>query len=524
MTSPTPASAPAPMPDGAPLLPAIGGRGRALLALGAGAAGALGFAPLGWWPLMLASLLVLLLLIESSARLRQAAWLGWLYGVGQFVVGLNWIAGSFRFQEAMPVWLGWVAVVLLSLYLALYPMIAALIGWTQRRSRLGIVLALTAGWAIGEWLRGWVLTGFAWNPVGVVLIDTPWRAAAGAVGTYGLGMIAVLLAGTAYLLLARRWLKAGLVTALALAPLLVPRPAPAEAPAERQLRLVQPGIGQADKYRPDFAAVAEQRFTTLSRPATDRATLILWPEAAITEPLVDPRPEASDAVADRLLGATATLRPADRLLTGGLGLLSDDGPELSGATNSIYLLGPRGQRLGGYDKAHLVPFGEYLPWRATLSRIGLERLVPGALDFIPGPGPTTIDAGGWGRVGLSLCYEIIFPGRIVDRADRPQWIYNPSNDAWFGAWGPPQHLAQARLRAAEEGLPVVRTTPTGISALIDADGALLATIGSGVTAGRDGALPPPRRPTLFAEIGNTLPLALAALALLVAIALPRMRR
>ena len=119
-------------------------------------------------------------------------------------------------------------------------------------------------------------------------------------------------------------------------------------------------------------------------------------------------------------------------------------------------LGPR------YDKAHLVPYGEYLPMRPILSAIGLSRLAPGDIDFWPGPGPHTLDLGRFGKAGLQICYEIIFSGQVVDRAHRPDFLFNPSNDAWFGSWGPPQHLAQARLRAIEEGLPVIRATPTGI--------------------------------------------------------------
>src|SRR3546814_8685163 len=133
----------------------------------------------------------------------------------------------------------------------------------------------------------------------------------------------------------------------------------------------------------------------------------------------------------------------------------------------------RGRILGRYDKAHLVPYGEYLPARPILSRLGLSRLAPGSVDFGSGPGPHTLALPLVGEVGFQVCYEIIFSGHVVDPANRPAFIFNPSNDAWFGHWGPPQHLAQARMRALEEGLPVLRSTPTGISAVIAADGRLL---------------------------------------------------
>ncbi len=223
--------------------------------------------------------------------------------------------------------------------------------------------------------------------------------------------------------------------------------------------------------------------------------------------------------------ATRSLAPGDLLLTGGLGLTSRDGRRLSGATNSVFVLAPLGKVIGHYDKAHLVPYGEYLPMRPLLSAIGLSRLAPGDLDFEPGPGPRTVTLPGRIKVGFQLCYEIIFSGEVVDRSNRPDFIFNPSNDAWFGAWGPPQHLAQARLRAAEEGLPVIRSTPTGISALIDARGKVVASIPLGRAGVIDSALPQPAvSPTLFARTGNILPVALGFLLIMAGIAVARSRR
>jgi len=208
------------------------------------------------------------------------------------------------------------------------------------------------------------------------------------------------------------------------------------------------------------------------------------------------------------------------LLTGGLSLTSSDGQAVDGATNSIYVFQPLGQIVGRYDKAHLVPYGEYLPMRPLLSAIGLSRLAPGDIDFANGPGPKTIKLpGNWGKAGLQLCYEIIFSGQVVDRNNRPDFIFNPSNDAWFGRWGPPQHLAQARLRAAEEGLPIIRSTPTGISALINPVGGLIGSIPWKQAGIIDGVLPPPLPPTLFARLGNIIPLTLGMLLLIAAIAL-----
>jgi apolipoprotein N-acyltransferase len=159
--------------------------------------------------------------------------------------------------------------------------------------------------------------------------------------------------------------------------------------------------------------------------------------------------------------------------------------------------------------------------RPVLSAIGLSRLVPGDVDFDPGPGPRTFDLPMVGKVGFQLCYEIVFSGQVVDRRNRPAFLFNPSNDAWFGRWGPPQHLAQARLRALEEGLPVLRSTPTGISAVIDADGRLLASLAWRRAGIIDTSLPLPKRATLFARFGNTLPLLFALLLAGLAIAVRR---
>jgi apolipoprotein N-acyltransferase len=199
---------------------------------------------------------------------------------------------------------------------------------------------------------------------------------------------------------------------------------------------------------------------------------------------------------------------------------------VDGATNSIFVLAPGGRIVGRYDKAHLVPYGEYLPMRPLLSTIGLSRLAPGDIDFTPGPGPQTVDLGGeWGKVGFDLCYEIIFSGNVVDEHNRPAFIFNPSNDAWFGSWGPPQHLAQARLRAAEEGLPVLRATPTGISAVIDARGNVLNSLPWRKSGAIDAVLPPSAdSPPLFARFANVIPLLLGFLLIAGGIVLGRKRR
>ncbi len=497
-----------------------------LLAFASGLGSAFAFQPVAWWWLMPLAFGALCELIDRAPSLKRALLTGWLFGVGQFVVGLNWIATAFTFQAKMPASLGWVAVVLISLYLAIYPMLSAGLAWRFGKGRpLPLVLALAGSWAITEWLRATMFTGFAWNPVAVTFVDTPLRGFSGLVGTYGLSALVVLVGGAIWLL-TRRSLRSGLaISAAALLAALFPVSTPSHTTALKPIRVVQPNIGQQDKWRPGFDQIAARRLDRLTIRGAPLPRLVFWPEAAVTKPMVDERAAARWVIQSERLQATRSLGPDDILITGGLGLTSINGRTVDGATNSVFVMAPLGRIVGRYDKAHLVPYGEYLPMRPLLSAIGLSRLAPGDLDFAPGPGPRTITLPRqWGKIGFQLCYEILFSGEVVDRRNRPDFIFNPSNDAWFGRWGPPQHLAQARLRAAEEGLPVIRSTPTGISALIDSDGRLLKSLpwqGAGVI---DATLPLPRGPTPFARLGNLIPLALGFLLLIGAIALGRSRR
>ena len=490
-------------------------------ALLAGLGSALGFAPLGLWPLTILAFAALLWLVETAPSLRSALARGWWFGIGQFALGLNWIATAFTYQAAMPAWLGWVAVLLLSLYLAIYPAAAAGLAWRWgRRDKLALVLLLAAAWIVTEWLRGSLFTGFAWNPVGVVLVDRSIAPLSALVGTYGLSAMVVLFAGLIWIAALgpnRRpalALAAFALAAQGAASLAVGTP---QGEGRRPLlRIVQPNIGQQNKWDPDFEAENFRRLARLTGPPAAEPRLVLWPEAATPDYLsieLGPRRRLA-----------ALLGPSDLLLLGGVELAFGPDGRADAAHNSLFVLAPDGRMLGRYDKAHLVPYGEYLPMRPILSAIGLSRLAPGDLDFLGGPGPRTLDLPGFGRAGIQICYEIIFSGQVVDAANRPDFIFNPSNDAWFGAWGPPQHLAQARLRAIEEGLPVVRATPTGISALIDARGRLLASLPWNEAGAIDARLPRPAPPTLFARYGNILPFGFALLLVAAAIAVRRKAR
>jgi apolipoprotein N-acyltransferase len=509
-----------------------------LWALAAGLAGACGYAPLKAWPVTLVAFALLLWLVADAGRLRSALARGWWFGVGYFTLGLNWIATAFTYQAAMPAWLGWIAVVLLSLYLAIYPAVAAGLAWrwgrpahgsvAGRSAALSFVLIFASAWIVTEWLRATLFTGFAWNPLGVSLLPTPISRLAPWIGTYGLSGVAALIAGCLLILWHRAWRSAA--SLLAMVAIAVAAAALANGPPPGDttvaLRIVQPNIGQQDKWQEGFEEENMARLEGLSGDAPREPRLLLWPEAAVTRPLENelayPALQRETAALRQDVGAL--LRPGDLLLTGGVTWRSRTGEEVTSATNSVFAIAPGGRILARYDKAHLVPYGEYLPMRPILSTIGLSRLAPGDVDFDPGPGAQSLDLPLVGKVGFQLCYEIIFSGEVVDRKNRPAFVFNPSNDAWFGAWGPPQHLAQARLRALEEGLPVLRSTPTGISAVIDADGRLLASVQWREAGVIDSRLPRAKPPTLFARIGNALPIAFAVLLAAFGIALRRRAR
>jgi apolipoprotein N-acyltransferase len=500
-----------------------------LYAFLAGLGSAFAFEPAGLWPLLPVAFALLCEFICRSRTLWRAILVGWVFGVGQFVVGLNWIATAFTYQSNMPPWLGWVAVVLLSLYLAIYPALATGLAWRfGRNDRVVLVTVLGGAWAITEWLRGTMFTGFPWNPAAAALAPTPLITITALIGTYGLSGLVVLLGGAIWLEYCKKWLP--LLVIIGATTLLWVLPSSAVPPdplAVVNLRIIQPNIGQQDKWRPGFEEETARRLATLSGPPASEPRLLLWPEAAVTEPLDDARTDEHRALAEfQRTRAASLLGPDDRLLTGGIAITSKDGVHIDGAANSIFALAPGGRLIGRYDKAHLVPFGEYLPMRPLLSAIGLSRLAPGDLDFSSGPGPRTIDIGGaWGKVGFQLCYEIIFSGQVVDEKHRPAFIFNPSNDAWFGRWGPPQHLAQAQLRAAEEGLPVLRATPTGISAVIDARGNVVKSLPWRTAGVIDAVLPPASNsPPPFARFGNLIPLVLGFLLMIGGIVLGRRRR
>ncbi len=510
------------------------------LSLIAGALSATGFAPLGFWPVSLLALALWIAIIDGVESRKAAFWAGWLFGLGHFIVGLNWIAKAFTFQAAMPEWLGYIAVVLLSLYLAVYPALTALGAWWLGRGRpVVFVLALAGLWIITEWLRSWVFSGFIWNPLGVIAVDARHALSARSIGTYGLSGVIIGISGLVgsavggvialkWRIIIRRVFDLAIVALgagiLALIGSGGDLPGSTKQP---NITVVQPNIGQQDKWQAGYEEQNLAKLAGLTRRKDEEPRILFWPEAAIPDYLEAGYPQryyygrSPEIVRAQL---ASLMKPGDVLVLGALKLEFDDAgaPDerrAIGARNSVFAMDADRELLGRYDKSHLVPYGEYLPMRPLLSAIGLSRLAPGDFDFWPGPGPRSLDLGAFGKVGLQVCYEIIFSGQVVHREDRPDFIFNPSNDAWFGAWGPPQHLAQARLRAIEEGLPIIRSTPTGISAVITSKGDVVESIPMGQAGRIDTKLPPPESPTVFAQYGNILSLGFALILLICAIAI-----
>ncbi len=504
-------------------------RRPALLALLLGALAACGFAPLQLWPLTIACFAGWIALVARAPTWKSALWLGWTFGLGHFTINDNWFQHAFDFQDKMPPLLGYAAPVALALYLAVYPALAAALAWRWRNTK-GYAPAFGAAWIASEWLRSVMFTGYAWDPIGVIWVPVqPVAALTAWIGTYALSGLTVALAA-ALLLLPRRpvayaGIGAGLV-ALLIAQAMSYRPVPEPADAPR-LVVVQPNVSQDQRGESDGDLLLA-RLSALSGKPGRNPRLLLWPEGVVRDFIEDGYPayvygfQPSPYYLRRRMAAL--LGPGDILLAGGTALQFDANGNVTTATNSVFAITPSARIIGRYDKAHLVPYGEYLPMPWLLKPLGLARLVPGDMDFADGPGPRNLSLPVFGPIGVQICYEIIFSGQVIDRAHRPRLLFNPSNDAWFGAWGPPQHLAQARMRAIEEGLPIVRATPNGISAVIAADGRLIATVPHEKAGAIDVPMPAALPPTLFSRVGNWAALAFALLLAGMAIAFARRAR
>jgi apolipoprotein N-acyltransferase len=473
------------------------------LGLGVLAAGAL--PPFHAVPLLWLAIPGLLVLIDAAPDWRAAGWRAFAFGIGHHIAGLFWITEALLIEAERAGFLIPVAVPAVSAALAAFLApagIAAFLaapGWRR-------VLAFAGAWSLGEIARTYVLTGFPWNLAGTVWAfgAAPMQGAAW-VGLHGLSLATMIVA--ALPILGWRGMAAAAALLAAGAGLGVARLWPEEpAPAPVAIRIVQGNIAQGAKWDDTLRLQHFRKYLALTAnapPAEAGETMVVvWPETA------SPYDLANDAVARE---AAAMALPDGGLLLAG-SVRVERQPTLA-VFNSLVALDSDGRVVDRFDKAHLVPFGEYVPLRSILP---LPTVVRSTLDFSAGPGPRTIDAGlsGVPAFGPLICYEAIFPGNVVAPGERPGWLVNITNDAWFGKIsGPWQHLAAARFRAVEEGLPLVRAANTGISAVFDSRGRTVARLGLGATGVVAAPLPASAPPTLFAQTGVWVPAMLAMFAL-----------
>lgn len=489
---------------------------RLILALVAGAAAALVHPPFGLMPGLLGYPL-LMILAERSTRVRGAFWMGWLAGFAYFLIGCWWVAEAF-YVNPDQAWMAPFAASLLPAGLGLFWGVAAALHRRLNRGGVRRVLLFAALFSILEWLRGHVLTGFPWNPAGA-----GWEAGsapsqfAAVVGVYGLGLITVAAVCALGPLVGpgRRKMRVGAAVAgvVVLAALFVGgavRLSQIEPRSTRTIvRVVQADVDQKVKWSPDAYADIVRRYVSLNqRPGTRLPDVIVWPEGAI--PNVANRVLAAEAWEARAIAAS--LQPGQVLLAG----MSRGQPDQAAETgarwyNSLIALRRLPGAEGGmrveaaYDKHRLVPFGEYLPLGDLMGRLGVRSLVHVPADFSHGPRPAPLAVEGLPSAQPLICYESLFPGFVGRRADGPRWIVNVSNDAWFGRTsGPLQHLNLASYRAIETGLPVVRATPTGTSAVIDPWGRVLPgkRLDPGESGVIDSALPQALTATPYSKIGD----------------------
>jgi apolipoprotein N-acyltransferase len=509
---------------------ALAGWRRYGLAFVLGALLAAALPPIDVMPLIFVAFAGLLWLDEGSAGHWASARLGYVFGLGFFVAGLYWVAAALFVDIASFWWALPFAVLGLPAFLAVWPA-AALLVTALGAARLSLsplarVCLFAVAWSIAEWIRGHFLTGLPWNLVGyvwsggfpgslLVLQSVSWF------GIYGLGFVTVIAAslpallGTPSLLpLSAVRRQAPLLGALIIVVVLAGSGAARLAfspprSTDIWLRLVQPSIPETLKWDPAAAETNFQRLIELSSSRADHPlAAVLWPEAAAN--FFIERDAARRA-------AIAAVAPKDGyVITGALRANPPPAPPAQ-IWNSIEAVDHDGAIRAGYDKAHLVPFGEYMPLRDVLP---LQKITPGTIDLSAGPGPRTIALPGLPSFAPLVCYEAIFPGAVIDPRARPSWILNATNDAWYGrSSGPFQHFAIARTRAIEEGLPLVRVANNGISGVVDPVGRIVARTGLDAIGYADIALPEAGPRTIYSSAGDW-----AFLALLIAGLFPVVNR
>lgn len=516
-----------------------GWRRHAVAFLGGGVA-TLALPPVYAVPVLLISFPLFLWLLDGARSRGEAFRLGWSFGFGLFFFGLYWISFALFTDLARFWWLVPFALTLLPAGLALFIGVVGMLTRAWPGHGVDRVLAFGVIWTAIEWLRGHAFTGFPWNLTGYVWTDLlPVAQTASLIGVYGLTLLTVTVAAMPAALGWRteRPARAGaacaagllLFGALALWGHLRLADAPPATVDHIALRLVQPGILQKDKWDPlqrQNNFLKHLQLSTLPLPAEitpgpgperDRV-LVIWPEAAVTY-FIERDPVRLAAIARATPPGGWTITGTPRLT------LDADGQRRF--WNSLVAIDSDANVGAAYDKAHLVPFGEYVPLRQWLPDwLPLATIAAGSTDFSAGPGVRTLHLPGIPAFGPLICYEIIFPGAVTGRDPRPAWFLNVTNDAWYGqTTGPHQHFAKARLRAVEEGIPVVRVANTGISGVVDAYGRVRARLDLGETGILDARLPEATaEATLYGRFGDGILALLLALVGLAAGLLQRANR
>ncbi|MCP4385502.1 MAG: apolipoprotein N-acyltransferase [Hyphomicrobiales bacterium] len=514
---------------------ALRGWQRLVLAVGAGAASSLALAPFGLFPILWITFPVFVWLIDSVPSIRDAgtvralvagAVVGWAFGFGYFLGGLWWIGAAFLVDADEFVWALPLAVVLLPAGLAIFwaaASAAARLVWLDRWPR---ILILAVGLSSAEWLRGHVLTGFPWNAVGYALTPNPvMMQTASIIGIWGLTLVAVVvfaapavLGGSADHSRARYGFVAfsvGLFLVHVGFGMVRLSGAEEGPPTDLTLRIVQPMLDQDEKWDVAQEDAVFGRYLRLSVVELDGQTIddvdvLVWPESAFPFLLTE-RPERLAAIAELLPSGAVLITGAARAEPG-------HGDQPPRVFNSVFLIADDGEIVGVYDKVRLVPFGEFLPLLDLLSGFGLRQLVALPGGFAPGSKRHALTLENGPAFGPLICYEITFPGAVIGAGPRPGWLLNLTNDGWFGDTpGPHQHFLQARVRAVEEGLPMVRAANTGISGVVNTYGEVQKSLELGRRGIVDGSLPPRISITLYARYGDTLFLVMLILAAVVVI-------
>lgn len=462
---------------------------RLVITLLAGVAFGLGQAPFDLTGLALPALLVPFLMLSPEVCRRQAGWIGWAFGVGYFGTSLTWIVNPFQVDAATTGWMAPFALVLIAAGLAIF---WAMPFWLAASS--GLRWLVVPLWTLAELSRAYILTGFPWGLVGYVWTPTIGAQWAAVIGPHGLTLLTLTIAWLASEVSRTRALPLGLA-AIVLAIGLIGggvylqnRPIAPQEGTPKIVRLVQPNAPQDQKWQRDMIPVFFNRLLSFTEVGP-RPDLIIWPETAM--PMLLNNAEEALGVVSQSAGPVPMIVGIQR---------EDDGRYY----NSLILQDASGQTSAVYDKHHLVPFGEYMPFPDLFARINVGGLAQRAASgYSAGPGPRLLDLGPLGKALPLICYEAVFPQHAKTGGSRPDMLIQITNDAWFGTWsGPYQHLAQARMRAIEQGLPMLRSANTGVSAVIDAKGRIVDSIDLGQAGYIDVPLPAALNDTIYSRSGD----------------------